>query len=52
LVERSRECRTVRAGTRFSENFDQLLIITDLQASSFHHLFVQPAYPDAVAPGV
>ena len=42
----------MRAGTRFSENFNQLLIITALQVFSFHHLFAQAAYPDAVAPGV
>ena len=42
----------VRAGTRFSENFSQLLIITAHRVSSFHHLFAQAAYPDAVAPAV
>ena len=31
---------------------DQLLIITALQVSSFHHPFVQAAYPDAVEPAV
>src|SRR5947207_15767189 len=42
----------VRAGTRLSENFNKLLITTDHPVSSFHHLFAQAAYPDAVAPVV